>query len=333
MTLADLWFIAVAVLWTGFFILEGFDFGVGMLHGVVGRDDAGRRMAVSSIGPLWDGNEVWLVVAGAAMFAAFPGWYATMFSALYLALVLVLVGLIVRGMSFEYRDKDKHPRWRRTWSVLLTIGSVIAPFLLGVGLGDLLHGLPIGADQEFAGTFADLLPPYSLFVGLTFVLLCALHGATFLALKTTADVRERATRLTRRLAPVTALAVLVYITWSHVISGKGFLPNVIEIAAVLAVLAAAWLAGDGKEGWAFTATTFAMATSVLVVFTNLYPRVMVSTMGAANDLTLANTASGSYALKVMTVVLVVMLPVVILYQAWTYHVFRQRVTATDLGDE
>ncbi|GAA1394408.1 cytochrome d ubiquinol oxidase subunit II [Catellatospora coxensis] len=333
MSLADLWFIAVAVLWTGFFILEGFDFGVGMLHGVVGRDDAGRRMAVSSIGPLWDGNEVWLVVAGAAMFAAFPGWYATMFSSLYLALVLVLAALIVRGMSFEYRDKDKHPRWRRTWSTLLTVGSVVAPFLLGVGLGDLLHGLPIGADQEFAGTFADLLPPYSLFVGLTFVLLCALHGATFLALKTTADVRERATRLTRRLAPVTALAVLVYITWSHVISGKGFFPNVIEIAAVLAVLAAAWLAGDGKEGWAFTATTFAMATSVLVIFTNLYPRVMVSTMGAANDLTLANTASGSYALKVMTVVLVVMLPVVILYQAWTYHVFRQRVTAADVTDD
>ncbi|MFD0591674.1 cytochrome d ubiquinol oxidase subunit II [Catellatospora coxensis] len=333
MSLADLWFIAVAVLWTGFFILEGFDFGVGMLHGVVGRDDAGRRMAVSSIGPLWDGNEVWLVVAGAAMFAAFPGWYATMFSSLYLALVLVLAALIVRGMSFEYRDKDKHPRWRRTWSTLLTVGSVVALFLLGVGLGDLLHGLPIGADQEFAGTFADLLPPYSLFVGLTFVLLCALHGATFLALKTTADVRERATRLTRRLAPVTALAVLVYITWSHVISGKGFFPNVIEIAAVLAVLAAAWLAGDGKEGWAFTATTFAMATSVLVIFTNLYPRVMVSTMGAANDLTLANTASGSYALKVMTVVLVVMLPVVILYQAWTYHVFRQRVTAADVTDD
>ncbi|WP_155368311.1 cytochrome d ubiquinol oxidase subunit II [Catellatospora vulcania] len=333
MTLPDIWFIAIAVLWTGFFILEGFDFGVGMLHGVVGRDDAGRQMAVSSIGPLWDGNEVWLVVAAAAMFAAFPGWYATMFSALYLALVLALVALIVRGMSFEYRNKDAHPRWRRTWSTLMTVGSVLAPFVLGVGLGDLLHGLPIGADQEYAGTFADLLPPYSLFVGLTFVVLCALHGATFLALKTTADVRERAVRLTRRIAPWAALAVLIYITWSHVLSGKGFLPNVIEIAAVLAVLAAAWLVKEGKEGWAFTATTFAMATSVLVIFTNLYPRVMVSTMGAANDLTVANTASGSYALTVMTWVLVVLLPVVILYQGWTYHVFRRRLTHADVTDE
>ncbi|WP_144122501.1 cytochrome d ubiquinol oxidase subunit II [Catellatospora sichuanensis] len=333
MTLPDIWFIAIAVLWTGFFILEGFDFGVGMLHGVVGRDDSGRQTAIATIGPLWDGNEVWLVVAAAAMFAAFPGWYATMFSALYLALVLALVALIVRGMSFEYRNKDTHPRWRRTWSVLMTVGSVLAPFLLGVGLGDLLHGLPIGSDQEFAGTFADLFPPYSLFVGLTFVLLCALHGATFLALKTTADIRERATRLTRRIAPFAALAVLIYITWSHVISGKGFLPNVIEIAAVLAVLAAAWLVKEGKEGWAFTATTFAMATSVLVIFTNLHPRVMVSTTGAANDLTLANTASGAYALKVMTWVLVVLLPVVLLYQGWTYHVFRRRLSRDDVLEE
>ena len=173
-------------------MLEGFDFGVGMLHGVVGKDDAGRRAAINTIGPLWDGNEVWLIVAGAAMFAAFPGWYATMFSGFYLALVLLLAALIVRGVSFEYRGKRDALRWRRTWDVSLTVGSLLAPLLIGVALGDLLHGLPINSHQEYTGSFWDLLQPYGLFTGVTLVLICLLHGATFLALKTTGDMRERA---------------------------------------------------------------------------------------------------------------------------------------------
>jgi len=186
------WFVVVAVFWTGFFVLEGFDFGVGALHRAVGRDDTARRVAINTIGPLWDGNEVWLVVAGAAMFAAFPGWYATWFSALYLALVLVLVALIVRGVSFEFRGRSDDPRWRGLWSGTLVTGSILAPLLIGVGLGDLLAGLPVDASGEFTGTFWNLLTPFGLLLGATLLVLCLVHGAAFLALKTDGDVHDRA---------------------------------------------------------------------------------------------------------------------------------------------
>ncbi len=191
MTLVSFWFIVLVVFWTGFLVLEGFDFGVGMLHGLVGRDEQGRRVALGTIGPLWDGNEVWLIVAAAGMFAAFPGWYATMFSGFYLAFVLLLVALIARGVSFEFRGRRDSPRWRRTWAAATTGGSLLAPLLIGVALGNLLHGVPIGTDQEYAGSLADLLNPYSLFTGVTVVLLCLLHGASFLALKTAGEVRRR----------------------------------------------------------------------------------------------------------------------------------------------
>src|SRR6516164_4841729 len=214
--LIPFWFIVIAFFWTGFFILEGFDFGVGMLHSAVGKGDAERRAAINTIGPLWDGNEVWLIVAGASMFAAFPGWYATMFSALNLALVLLLVALIARGLAFEYRGKRDTAHWRRTWDVSLTVGSLLAPFLIGVALGDLLHGLPINSSQNYTGSFWDLLQPYGIFTGITLVLLCALHGATFLCLKTTGDMRERSGLLARRIAPFTAAAVVGFIIWTHV---------------------------------------------------------------------------------------------------------------------
>jgi cytochrome bd ubiquinol oxidase subunit II len=323
------WFIVITVLWTGFFILEGFDFGVGMLHGAVGRSEAGRRAAINTIGPLWDGNEVWLIVAGAAMFAAFPGWYATMFSAFYLALVLLLAALIVRGVSFEYRGKRAAARWRRTWDWLMTTGSVLAPLLAGVALGDLLHGLPINASHQYTGSFWGLLQPYGVFTGITLVVICLLHGATFLSLKTTGDMRARASRLARRVAPVTGLIVLAWVSWTHVNAGKGALLNPIEFLAVLAGLAAVWLAFSHSEGWAFAMTTITMAACVLTIFVDLYPRVMVSSTSPAYDLTVYNTASGGYSLDVMTVVVVIFLPFVLAYQAWTYYVFRRRVSQRD----
>ncbi len=331
MTLVEFWFVVITALWTGFFVLEGFDFGVGMLHGVIGKDEVGRRATINTIGPLWDGNEVWLIVAGAAMFAAFPGWYATMFSGFYLALVLLLVALIVRGVSFEYRGKNDSARWRGNWSALLIAGSLLAPLLIGVALGDLLHGLPINAKQEYTGSFWNLLQPYGIFTGITLVALCVLHGATFLALKTTADLRERAGVLARRVAPVTGVLVLAFAVWTHVTAGKGVFPDLPEIAAVLAVFAAAWLVHERSEGWAFAATTVAMATTVMSIFVDLYPRVMVSSTSKAYDLTVSNTAAGSYALKVMTVVVVIFLPFVLAYQAWTYYVFRRRISTDDFG--
>ena len=195
MGLQVFWFIAIAVLWTGFFVLEGFDFGVGALQLVIGKDDAERRVVINTIGPVWDGNEVWLITAAAGIFAAFPPWYATMFSGMYLALLLLIVALIVRGVSFEFRGKRESPRWRNGWSLAQTLSSLAAPFLIGVALADLLHGLPIDANQEFTGTIWDLLSPYAIFAGLTFVSLCLLHGATFLSLKTTGDLRDRAHRI------------------------------------------------------------------------------------------------------------------------------------------
>jgi cytochrome bd ubiquinol oxidase subunit II len=326
------WFIAIALLWTGFFVLEGFDFGVGMLHGVVGRDDAGRRMAVSTIGPLWDGNEVWLIVAAAGMFAAFPGWYATMFSGFYLALVLLLVALITRGVSFEFRDKSDTTRWRGTWDTLMTLGSVLAPLLIGITLGDLLHGVPINSNQEYTGNLIDLLSPYALYTGITLVLICVLHGATFLALKTTGDVRERSSRLARRAVPVTALAVLALAVWTQITIHQGVLPGILPVATVLAILAVIWLIREGREGWAFAMTTFAMAGTILTVFVDLYPRVMVSSTNPAFSLTVRNAASSPYALKVMTVIAIVFFPLVLLYQGWTYYVFRRRVGAPALEE-
>jgi cytochrome bd ubiquinol oxidase subunit II len=330
--LIPFWFILIAILWTGFFILEGFDFGVGMLHSLVGRDEAERRAAINTIGPLWDGNEVWLIVAGAAMFAAFPGWYATMFSAYYLALVLVLASLIIRGVAFEYRGKRNAASWRRTWDVCLTAGSILAPLLFGVALGGLLHGLPINSAQNYTGSFWQLLQPYPVFTGITLVAICALHGATFLELKTTGDMRDRAAVLARRIAPFTGAAVIGFAIWTHVTYSSAFFLNPIELLAILAILAAVWLVYEPhRHGFAFAATTVTMASCIVAIFVGLYPNVMVSSTKAAYNLTVHNTASPSYPLKIMTVVVIIFLPLVLAYQAWTYYVFRRRISAQEFS--
>ena len=322
MTLVTFWFVLLVVFWAGFLVLEGFDFGVGMLHGVVGRDERGRQQAIQTIGPLWDGNEVWLIIAATATFAAFPGWYATMFSGFYLAFLLLLVALIARGVSFEFRGRRDSPGWRRAFDLATTGGSLLAPLLIGVALGNLLHGVPIGADQEYAGTFVDLLNGYALFCGVTVVLLCLSHGASFLALKTSGEVRDRAMRAGRLLGPLAAAAVVGFAIWTQATNSSWSLPLVV---AVVAALAAAWQVGRGRDGVAFTTTAVTMAAVVVSIFVALYPRVMVSSLGAASDLTVTNTASSPYALKVMTVAAAVLFPVVLAYQAWTYHVFRSRV--------
>jgi cytochrome d ubiquinol oxidase subunit II len=326
------WFIAIAVLWTGFFVLEGFDFGVGILRGVVGKTDEERRVAINTIGPLWDGNEVWLIVAAASMFAAFPAWYATMFSGFYVALVLLLVALIARGVSFEFRGKRDGDRWRRNWDRLSTAGSLLAPFLIGVALANLLHGVPIDSDQEFTGSFLDLLNPYSLFAGFTLVLLCVLHGSTFLGLRTDGIVRERATKVAGRSSIAAGVALLVFVTWTQLMLDRGAIPDFLPAGAVLATFAVSWLVRDGRDGWAFAMTAFAIAATVATFFIDLYPTVMVSSTKAANSLTIQNASSSAYSLKLMTIVMLVFLPLVLVYQGWTYYVFRRRVTTADLGD-
>ncbi len=324
MTLPDLWFAIVAVLWTGFFVLEGFDFGVGALHGVVGRSEHERRVAINTIGPFWDGNEVWLIVGGAAIFAAFPSWYATWFSAGYLALVLILAALIARGVSFEFRGKVDTPRWRRTWSTTLTVGSLLAPLLIGVALGDLLAGLPVGADEEFTGSFVDLLTPFGLLTGLTLLLLCLLHGAGFLALRTTGGLRDRALRVARPLSLVAAVAAVAYGVSMAVVAEVDAATTTTLVLVPLGVVLAAVALGR-RDGLAFAATAAAIGFTVVSLFTALYPNVLVSTTNPAFSLTVADTASGTYALQVMSVTALVLLPLVLLYQGWTYVVFRHRL--------
>jgi cytochrome d ubiquinol oxidase subunit II len=333
MTLGDLWFIIDAIFWVGFFILEGFDFGVGMLHSFLGRSDLERRVLVNTIGPTWDGNEVWLIVAGAVIFAAFPAWYATMFSSLYLAMVLLLVALIVRGLSFEYQRKFDDPRWRSFWRWGLTVGSALIPFLVGVALGDLLHGLPINGQQQFTGNFFGLLTPFGLWTGLTLVVLSLLEGSTFLLLKTTGDLHARAQKAAVAIGGVAIVVTFGFMTWIHVGLGNGFVPRPIEAFALLAVIGAAWAARERAEGWAFLGALLGIGASVGTLFTELYPRVMVSSTDAAYTLTIHTAASPSYTLRVMTVVAAIFVPAVLVYQAWSYKVFRHRLAMPKVGGD
>jgi cytochrome bd-type quinol oxidase subunit 2 len=327
MQLHTLWFVILAILWVGFFVLEGFDFGVGALHAQLGRTDTERRVAINTIGPWWDGNEVWLVVAGAGTFAAFPAWYATMFSALYLALLLVLLALMARGVAFEFRGKSDDPRWRATWTWCMTLGGVLIPLLIGVGLGDLLNGLPIDSHHDFTGDFLDLLTPYGLWTGVTLLGLCLLHGATFLKLRTTGELRARAGAAARPLGWTASALVVGFVIWTLAVVGHTQVPDPVQVLAVIAVLFAARLASSEHDGWAFTASALAIAATVGSLFVELYPRVMVSSTNAAYDLTVGNAASGHYALVVMSIVTVLFLPLVLLYQGWSFHVFRARVSA------
>ena len=336
MTLEILWFCLLAFFWTAYFVLEGFDFGVGMLLPVLGRSEADRSTMFESIGPLWDGNEVWLVIAGGATFAAFPVWYATMFSGFYLALLLILALLIVRVLSFEWRGKAESPGWKAFWAWMNTIGSIGAPLLWGIALASLLHGVPIASDQTYAGDFGDLFSAYTILAGIAVCLLFALHGAVFLTLRTLGDLRERARLTASRLAPAAAVVGAGFLVWTLVVAGdvndKGVFPGILPVAvAAVAVVAAVFLVRAANERWAFVATATAIGAVVVTLFVSLYPRVMVSDPDFANSLTVENASSAHYSLTVMTVVAAVLLPVVLLYQAWTYHVFRARLGGEDAG--
>ncbi len=336
MTLEIFWFCVLAFLWTAYFVTEGFDFGVGMLLPVLGRTEADRSTMLESIGPVWDGNEVWLVIAGGATFAAFPVWYATMFSGFYLALLLILLLLIVRVLSFEWRGKAHNSGWRAFWAWMNTIGSLGVPLLWGIALASLLHGVPIASDQSFGGSFGDLFSAYTILAGVAFCLLFALHGAVYLTLRTLGDLRRRAQTVAARVAPAAALVGGVFLVWTLVVAGdtndKGVFPGVLPVAvAATAAVAAVVLSRARRERWAFLATALTIVGAVTTLFVSLYPRVMVSDPSFGNSLTIGNASSAHYSLTVMTVVAVALVPLVVLYQAWTYHVFRARLGGTDVG--
>jgi cytochrome bd ubiquinol oxidase subunit II len=324
MATTTVWFIVIAFFWTGYFVLEGFDFGVGVLLPVLARGDAERRLMINTIGPVWDGNEVWFIVAGAATFAAFPDWYATLFSGFYLPLLAILLALIVRGVAFEFRGKRDDAAWRRRWDRAIFWGSLVPAFVWGVAFANLVRGVPLDAHHEYAGTVADLLGPYALLGGLTTLTLFVLHGAVFVALKTTGGVRDRANRLTRA-AVIAAIAVGgLFLLLTQLLYGKP--ATWVTVAVVVLGLAVAAVANArGREGWAFAGTATAVAFAVVTLFLALFPHVMPSTTGAANGLTTANAASSPYTLKIMTVTAFAFTPLVLLYQGWTYWVFRRRI--------
>ena len=330
MDLETFWFCLIVVVWAMYFLLEGFDFGVGMLLPFVPRSGEERSTTLRTIGPVWDGNEVWLVVAGGATFAAFPAWYATMFSGFYLALLLILFFLIVRVVSFEWRSKSESPRWRATWSWANTIGSFGAPLLWGIGLANLIGGVPINADGHYAGTFWDLFSPYTVVAGVAVVVLFAFHGATFLTLRTIGDLHDRSEHAARRLAVPAAALGAVYVVWTVAMAidrnDKDLFPPALPAAvAIVALALAVVFVLRGRNGRAFTMTGLGIVAAVATLFTSLYPRVMVSSPDFGNSLTVEGAASSHYALAVMSVVAVIFVPVVLLYQGWTYHVFRHRV--------
>jgi cytochrome d ubiquinol oxidase subunit II len=335
MDLQILWFVLIAVLWAGYFVLEGFDFGVGMLLPVVPRDERERSVLFNAIGPVWDGNEVWLVTAAGATFAAFPAWYAATFSGFYLALLLVLFLLIVRVVSFEWRSKSENPRWRTVWLWANVAGSVGVPFLWGVALSNFVHGVPLDSSGDYSGSFWDLFSAYTVFAGLAVVALFAFHGASFLILRTTGDVCERAAQVAKRLAiPAAALTGILAI-WTVSVAvdrnDKDVFPPVLPAAlAVAAVTLAALFALTGRSIWAFAATALGVLLTVATIFTSLYPRVLVSSPDFGNSLTVENASSAHYTLAVLTVVALILLPVVLLYQGWTYYVFRARVTGEEV---
>lgn len=335
MSLNTFWFILIAVLWIGYFILEGFDFGVGILLKTVAKTQAERRAVITTLGPLWDGNEVWLLVAGGATFAAFPEWYATLFSGFYLPLFLILVALIVRGVAFEYRSKYGKAQWRQRWDVAIVISSALPALLWGVAFANIVRGVPLekvsSGSIEYVGGFFNLLNPYALLGGVVTLSVFYTHGAVFLALKTAGTIRERANSIALKAGLVAAVAAVAFLVWTNLMLAE---INLIVLTLSVAV-ALLWVAGlamnfKGREGWAFIFSAGTIATFVSTLFFALYPRVMPSSLGSQFDLTITNASSTDYTLKVMTYVAVVMTPLVLLYQGWTYWVFRKRVSASQI---
>ncbi|WP_329300601.1 cytochrome d ubiquinol oxidase subunit II [Streptomyces sp. NBC_00659] len=324
MELHDVWFVLIAVLWIGYFFLEGFDFGVGILTKLLARDRTEKRVLINTIGPVWDGNEVWLLTAGGATFAAFPEWYATLFSGFYLPLLIILVCLIVRGVAFEYRAKRSEEHWQRNWEAAIFWTSLIPAFLWGVAFANIVRGVKIDRNFEYVGNFWDLLNLYSILGGLVTLTLFTFHGAVFVGLKTVGDIRERSRKLALQVGLATAVLALVFLIWTQVDSGDGA-SLVALIVAVAALVAALAMANAGREGWAFILSGLTIVAAVAMLFLSLFPDVMPSSLNADWSLTVTNASSSQYTLKIMTWCAVIATPIVLLYQSWTYWVFRKRI--------
>ncbi|MFF7719841.1 cytochrome d ubiquinol oxidase subunit II [Streptomyces luteogriseus] len=331
MELHDVWFVLIAVLWTGYFFLEGFDFGVGVLTKLLARNRPEKRVLINTIGPVWDGNEVWLLSAGGATFAAFPEWYATLFSGFYLPLLLILVCLIVRGVAFEYRVKRPEENWQRNWETAIFWASLLPAFLWGVAFANIVRGVKIDQDFNYAGGVLDLLNPYALLGGLVTLSLFTFHGTVFVGLKTVGEIRERARKLALRVGLVTALLAIAFLLWTQADRGDGT-SLVAMVAAVASLLVALVAARAGREGWAFALSGLTIVATVAMLFLTLFPNVMPSTLNPDWSLTVTNASSSPYTLKIMTWCAGIATPVVLLYQGWTYWVFRKRIGTQHIAE-
>lgn len=329
MDLPTLWFGIIAFLFVGYFVLDGFDFGVGMALPFLGRDDTDRRVMINSIGPIWDLNETWIIVAGACLFAAFPEWYATLFSGFYLPLLLILAALIIRGVSFEYRHQRPAAAWKGRFDLMIIIGSAVPALLWGVAFANIVEGVALDSGHNYIGGFFALLNPYALVGGLTTLLLFFTHGVIFLSLKTDGDIRERARNLAKRSGIITIVVAAFFLAWTTLAYGSPLSGLISALAAV--ALIAAYIANlRAKEGRAFVLMAVTIGLAVVSLFASLFPDVMPASNDVANSLTIANASSTPYTLTVMSWVSLIALPLVLLYQGWTYWVFRKRVTRVNV---
>lgn len=334
MDLQLLWFILIAVLFIGYFFLEGFDFGVGMLMPFVSNDDLDRRLVLRTIGPHWDANEVWLITAGGAMFAAFPHWYATLFSTFYLPLFFILLALIVRAVGIEFREKVD-PAWKPVADQFIFWGSLLPAFLWGVAFTNVAIGLPIGADMNYEGGFFNLLNWYAIVGGFAATALFVLHGAVFLSLRTAGDLHVRARTLARAMWLPTGFVLLVFallgFSETTLFEGIGLIPGTWPILTMFVFVSGYVFVRLGRDGWAFAATALTIVLGTLVVFEGMFPNVMFSTLGEELHITAYEASSSDLTLQVMSIVALVFVPIVLAYQGWSYYVFRQRVTRESVG--
>ncbi|WP_049575172.1 cytochrome d ubiquinol oxidase subunit II [Streptomyces sp. SBT349] len=331
MNLPEVWFVIIAVLWTGYFFLEGFDFGVGVLTGTLARDRAERRVLINTIGPVWDGNEVWLISAAGATFAAFPDWYATLFSGFYLPLLAIVVCLILRGVAFEYRAKRPEERWQRRWERTIFWSSLLVAFLWGVAFANIVRGVELDAAHEYTGGTLDLFSPHALLGGAAAVAVFTFHGAVFTALKTVGDIRHRARRAATGLGVAAGVLGGAFLLWTQADSGDG--GSLAALAAAGSALLAALVAtARGREGWAFAWSGTAVVAGVAMLFLALFPDVMPSTLAPEWSLTVENASSTPYTLRIMTWCAAAATPVVLLYQGWTYWVFRKRIGTQHIAE-
>lgn len=330
MDLNTLWFALIAVLFIGFFILEGFDFGVGILLPFLGKNDIQRRVIINSIGPFWDGNEVWIITAGGAMFAAFPHWYATLFSGFYLALFLMLLGIIIRAVAFEFRSKNSDPKWRNGWDWAIFTGSFIPALLWGVAFANLMQGLPIDQSMNYVGGFWNLLNPFALLGGLVTLGIFTLHGAIFLNLKVEGDIADRALAMAKKIWLPVLIVFIAFIVWTYIetdiMSSFGVNPGVIPILAFISLIVVRTFLQRKLAGWAFISTTLTIMLTIATIFMGLFPRVMISSLNPEWSMTIYSASSSHYTLMIMSIVALIFTPIVLIYQGWTYWVFKKRIS-------